>query len=323
MSTETCTGATCTDALQDYLERIGRIATLTAERERELARQFEVGVLAQERLSSDQAMTAEVRADLEYLMREGHDAYRTLMCGNLRLVVSIAKNYTGRGLALVDLIQNGNLGLDQAVKRFDYTRGLRFSTWAVWWIRQSIGQSLASEARAIRVPVHTLEAIHRLRQLSNALTADLGRTPHVGEVAAQAEVAPAEVDRLMAADRLPLSLDLSHPDGGELSPLRERLVDEESPSTVELVETRAMRTAVRNRVRALPPRERAVVFLRFGFNSRTPMTLERIGTILGVTKQGVRQIELRALRRLRTPELAAYLAGEPELSDRVSRKAAA
>ncbi|WP_345185913.1 sigma-70 family RNA polymerase sigma factor [Microbacterium panaciterrae] len=267
-----------------------------------------MGALAENRLCADRPMDPEGRCDVDSLMRSGRDAYRQFMRCNLKLVVSIAKKYTGHGLPLIDLIQNGNLGLDRAVKQFDYTRGLRFSTCAVWWIRQSIWQSLAGEARSIRIPVHTMEAISRLHRLDAQLTTYLRRAPAVAELAESARLRPSEVRRLLAADRRPLSLDLVD-DGADSPAIREQIVDDDAASPEQLVEARMMMAAVRDGIRGLPDRERAVVCMRFGIDGRSPMTLVRVGVALGVSKQRVRQLERRALERLRTPELAAYLGG--------------
>lgn len=302
------TGDCSSNALEDYLREISRIATLSPSEELDYAKRIEIGLFAADRLSAT-ARDSDGVADLAYLVRSGRDAYNRFMRGNLRLVVSVAKRYTGRGLVLSDLIQHGNVGLDRAVKQFDYTRGLRFSTCAVWWIRQSIWQGLASGARAIRVPVHSMEAINRLHRLDGALRTELGRAPSTAELAEKADMARSEVDRLLAVDRAPVSLDIADVNCDGSPTVGEQLVDADCSSTLDIVEAGATRAIVRRHVRDLPPRERMVVLNRFGFDGREPMTLERIGAMLGVTKQRARQIELSALKRLRTPDIASLRDG--------------
>ncbi|GAB3610031.1 hypothetical protein GCM10027414_21560 [Humibacter ginsengiterrae] len=305
-----------TDAVRDYLGRIGPIPTLTAHGEVDLAIRIELGLIAADRLAdlkvniaadpeSANGRAVATAAEFEYFVSDGRLAYERFVCCNLKLVVSIAKRYIGRGLALMDLIQNGNLGLDRAVKMFDYTRGYKFSTYATWWIRQAIWQSLATDARTIRIPVHTMEKVNRLRALAREFAVEFGREPDDDELAEAAAMAVEEVHRLTATGREPISLDI--PIGTDAdTEFGDLIVDDTTPSVSELVDAEITREAVRAHVRALPDREGAIVRMRFGLDGRDPMTHGDIGAKLGVSKQRARQLELQALQRLRSPDLQAF-----------------
>ncbi|HEY5222409.1 MAG TPA: sigma-70 family RNA polymerase sigma factor [Microbacteriaceae bacterium] len=295
-----------TDAVHDYLEQIGPIPILTAQDEIDLAVRIEVGLIAGDRLAAAGAANGATEAELEFLVRDGRAAYACFVRGNLKLVVSVAKHYTARGLGMMDLIQNGNLGLDRAVKMFDYTRGFKFSTYAMWWIRQTIWQSLAGGARAIRIPVHTMEKINRLRSLERELAIEWGREVSEVELADESNLTIQEVHRLRSADREPVSLDL-RTEGDANSELGDLIMDDGCPSVPDLVALEITRVAVRARVDELPDRESDILRMRFGLDGCDPTTLDRIGAMFGISKQRARQLELQALKRLRSPELRAYL----------------
>ena len=295
-----------TDAVHDYLQQIGPIPVLTAQDGVDLAMRIEVGLIAGDRLAATGIASGSTEAELEFLVRDGRAAYACFVRGNLKLVVSVAKHYTGHGLGMMDLIQNGNLGLDRAVKMFDYSRGYKFSTYAMWWIRQSIWQSLASGARAIRIPVHTMEKINRLRILEREFAMELGREVSEGELAEEANLTIGEVRHLKLADREPVSLDIPTAVDGD-SEFGDLILDDGCLSVPDLVALEITRMAVRAHVDELPDRESAILRMRYGLDGYDPMTLNRIGATLGVSKQRARQLELRALQMLRSPELRALL----------------
>jgi len=302
--TEITTGST--DGVHDYLQQIGRYQLLTAEEEIELARRIEVGLFAQERLDTVADLDDETRRELATLAREGVAAHRRFVCSNLKLVVSVAKRYTGRGVPMLDLIQEGNLGLDRAVKKFDYKQGFKFSTYAMWWIRQSITRSMADSARLIRVPVHTMEKINKLARIKRELTVELGRDATVEELAEESGFDAVEVRRLLSVDREPVSLHTPTGDDAA-SELGDLIEDGDAEQVAEIVSIGVRNDELHRRVEALPKREADILKYRYGLDGTSPMTFEQVGAVLGVSRERVRQIEARALKMLECPELAGFL----------------
>lgn len=294
------------NGIGDYLRHIGTYPLLTASEEVSLAKSIEVGVLAQHRIDSVPGQTPANVRELMALVHEGRVAHRQFIHANLRLVVSVARRYSRSGFALMDLIQDGNLGLDQAVKRFDYARGFKFSTYAIWWIRHSITRGMADTGQLIRVPTRAMEKINRLRRLSAELASRFGREPTPAELAMCAEVPTTEVHRLLRANRAPLSLDA--PVAGQEPSLElAQLIADNSASVTDMVAAAEIRAIVRARLNDLPERDARVLRLRFGLNGTAPKSLSQVGDVLGVTRERVRQLEKRAFARLRAPELHDYL----------------
>ena len=294
------------DPVRDYLNSIGRTRLLTAEEEVALAKRIEVGVLAGERLATRPGMTPRERRELQWLADDGKRAFERFIEANLRLVVSIAKRYAGRGLPVMDLIQEGNLGLVRAVEKFDYRTGNKFSTYATWWIRQSILRGIADTARLIRIPVHTVEKIDKLDRIRRDLGGELGRTPTLEEMAEASNLEPAEVRKLQMSDSetVSLAVPVGENEGAELGDLIE---DDDFPGPPEAVEVGFRHRDLEDRLRELPPRDAKVVRMRFGLDGQKPMTLDEVGEIYGITRERVRQLETRSLKRLRCPELLEYL----------------
>jgi RNA polymerase primary sigma factor len=299
--------AVSVDPLRDYLQRIGRAQLLTAEEEVSLARRIEVGVLAGERLERNPDLAGVERRELLSLVRDGDGAYQNFICANLRLVVSIAKRYAGRGLPIMDVIQEGNLGLVRAVEKFDYAIGNKFSTYATWWIRQSILRGIADSSRIIRIPVHTVEKMDKLDRVRRDLTTELGRTPTVEEVADSAQVTVAEVIKLAKSRHDTISFGLPIGDDGNTE-LGDLIEDTDTPDPHETVELDLRHDDIRRKLDALPPRDATVIRLRFGLEGRQALTLDEVGELYGITRERVRQLETRSLKRLRSEELHSYLA---------------
>ncbi len=297
--------AVCTDLVRAYLNGIGRTRLLTAAQEVELARRIEAGLVAEERLTSTD-LDRSARADLRTVMVEGRTAKNQLLEANLRLVVSIAKRYTGRGMPLLDLIQEGNLGLIRAVEKFDYTKGYKFSTYATWWIRQAITRAMADQARTIRIPVHMVEQVNRMVRVRRDLSAELNREPTVAEIAAGLGVAPYEVLELVSYDRQPVSLDQSVGDDGD-SVLGD-FVANQPPRPTGDDATGALRSDVEIVLATLSQREQEVIRLRFGLDDGRQRTLDEVGREFGLSRERIRQIEKVTLLKLRDPERADRLA---------------
>jgi RNA polymerase primary sigma factor len=294
------------DPVRDYLQAIGRSALLSAEREVELARRIEVGVLAGERLGTQAGLSPKSSRELDWLVRDGERAFDDFVCANLRLVVSIAKRYAGRGLPMMDVIQEGNLGLVRAVEKFDYAIGNKFSTYATWWIRQSILRGIADSSRIIRIPVHTVEKIEKLDRLRRDLGAALGRTPTLEELADCAQLTVAEVVKLEATEHDIVSLGLPIGDDGATE-LGDLIEDTDTPTPFDAVERDLRSSDIRRRLDALPARDATVLRLRFGLEGRPALTLDEVGEIYGITRERVRQLETRSLKRLRSADLHSYL----------------
>ncbi|MFI6780981.1 RNA polymerase sigma factor SigB [Micromonospora sp. NPDC050276] len=296
-----------TDLVRAYLNGIGRTKLLTAAQEVDLARRIEAGLFAAEKLATCTPVSAELRADLELIVAEGRAAKDHLLEANLRLVVSIAKRYTGRGMAFLDLIQEGNLGLIRAVEKFDYAKGYKFSTYATWWIRQAITRAMADQARTIRIPVHMVEQVNRMVRARRELAVTLGREPTVSEVARALEVPEIQVIELISYDREPVSLDQAVGDDGE-SALGD-FVASVDPRTEpgDAAAQGELRNEVSIVLATLSQREQAVIRLRFGLDDGRQRTLDEVGREFGLSRERIRQIEKVTLLKLRAPERAQRL----------------
>ncbi|NUT31928.1 MAG: RNA polymerase sigma factor SigB [Hamadaea sp.] len=296
------------DLVRAYLNAIGKTKLLTAEQEVELARRVEAGLMAEHVLEVAGETGAE-HPDARFLaivVGEGRAAKNHLLEANLRLVVSVAKRYTGRGMAFLDLIQEGNLGLIRAVEKFDYTKGYKFSTYATWWIRQAITRAMADQARTIRIPVHMVEQVNRMVRVRRDLAATLGREPSIAQLAAALEVPEYQVIELMSYDREPVSLDQAVGDDGE-SALGD-FVSCATPATEDSVALGQLRGEVAVVLSTLSQREQAVIRLRFGLDDGRQRTLDEVGKEFGLSRERIRQIEKTTLSKLRQPERAGRLA---------------
>ncbi|MFJ2896079.1 RNA polymerase sigma factor [Streptomyces sp. NPDC087218] len=301
------TGTTSSDLLRQYLREIGRIPLLSAAEEVELARRVEAGLFAEERLARTPDPDTRLAVDLDRLVVMGRMAKRRLIEANLRLVVSVAKRYIGRGLTMLDLVQEGNLGLIRAVEKFDYTRGYKFSTYATWWIRQSMSRALADQARTIRVPVHVVELINRVVRVQRRLLQERGCEPTAEEVAAQLDLTPERVGEVLRLAQEPVSLHA--PVGEEDVALGDLIEDGDAASPVESAAFLLLREHLEAVLSTLGERERKVVQLRYGLDDGRPRTLEEIGRIFGVTRERIRQIESKTLGKLRDHAFADQLRG--------------
>ncbi len=294
------------EALPLYLQEIGRVPLLTGPAEVELAMAIEAGNLAHDQLADGVERSEAERDRLEDADVRGNLARRRLIESNLRLVVSVARRYMNRGIPLGDLIQEGNIGLMRAVEKFDYRRGFKFSTYATWWIRQAVSRALADHSRTIRVPVHMVETINKYVRFSASLQQDLGREPTVDEVAQAMEVPPERVREIIRI--LPQPISLESPVGDEADAvLADFVIDENLPDMDEAASKLLLRGQVEGVLETLSPRERRVVELRFGLDGDKLYTLSEIGTELGVTRERIRQIETKALRKLRHPSRSKRL----------------
>ncbi|MFX0593771.1 RNA polymerase sigma factor SigB [Melissospora conviva] len=296
------------DLVRAYLNGIGRTKLLTAAQEVDLAKRVEAGLFAEEKLATCVPVSAEFRRDLETVVAEGRAAKDHLLEANLRLVVSIAKRYTGRGMAFLDLIQEGNLGLIRAVEKFDYAKGYKFSTYATWWIRQAITRAMADQARTIRIPVHMVEQVNRMVRARRELSVRLGREPNVAEVAAELGVPEYQIIELISYDREPVSLDQTVGEDGE-SALGDFVAAGPGLSTEDPGQGR-LRNEVRIVLATLSEREQQVIRLRFGLDDGRQRTLDEVGQEFGLSRERIRQIEKVTLLKLREPDrverLAAY-----------------
>ena len=297
------------DLVRMYLQEIGRFPLLTTQQEVELAMQMEAGTRADEKLDiSDKKLPVSERVILERASRTGDHARERLVQANLRLVVSIAKKYVGRGLVLLDLIQEGNLGLIRAVEKFDYRKGFKFSTYATWWIRQSVTRALADQARTIRVPVHMVETINKLARAQRALMQDLNREPTIEEIAAEMDVEPGRVSELRRIAQDPISLEM--PLGEEAdSTLGDFVEDTDAEVPVEVASFKLLQEYLLLALEGLNDRERQVLIMRFGLADGKIRTLEQVGEHFQVTRERIRQIETKALAKLRQPARAKHLEG--------------
>ena len=301
---------TTADPVRAYLDAIGRTPLLTAAEEVEIARRIEAGVYAAEllrRAETDPAALADHDpADLALVAADGAAAKQHMLQANLRLVVSIAKKHSRRGLPLLDVVQEGNLGLIRAVEKFDWAKGYKFSTYATWWIRQAIGRGMAEQSRVVRLPVHVLEELAKVIRAERELDQRLGRDATVAELAESTGLAPDRVADLRRVSRDPVSLDAPVGDDGELV-LGDLVLDATVPAAADLVERQAMSGELERLVDTLPERQARIVRLRFGLHDGRPRTLDEIGRQVGLTRERVRQLEKEALGRLRDPELSEQL----------------
>jgi RNA polymerase primary sigma factor len=299
-----------TDLVRAYLKEIGRVALLNAEQEVELAKRIEAGLFAAEKIRQGDAgelkLTKTVRKDLDWLSADGLRAKDHLLEANLRLVVSVAKRYTGRGMAFLDLIQEGNLGLIRAVEKFDYTKGYKFSTYATWWLRQAITRAMADQARTIRIPVHMVEQINKLTRVQRQMLQDLGREPTADELAIELDMTPDKVVEIQGYAREPVSLEQNVGDEGD-SQLGDFIEDADAPIAAEVVSFGLLQRELDSVLKTLPEREAAVVAMRFGLTDGQPRTLDEIGKEFGLTRERIRQIEAKTLSKLRHPSRSQKL----------------
>jgi len=294
------------DLVRVYLNGIGKTALLTAEQEVELAKRIEAGVFAAHVLESDIEMSPQRRKDLRMVVRDGGRARNHLLVANLRLVVSLAKRYTGRGMPLLDLIQEGNLGLIRAVEKFDYTKGFKFSTYATWWIRQAISRGMADQGRTIRLPVHLVEQVNKLSRLKRELHQQLGRDATLAELAQESGIPEEKIADLLDHARDPVSLDM--PVGSdEEAPLGDFIEDSESTSAEAAVVAGFMHDDINRVLRTLDDREQTVVRLRYGLDDGRPRTLDEIGRHFGISRERVRQIERDSMAKLRVGDRSEML----------------
>nr|WP_307806681.1 RNA polymerase sigma factor [Streptomyces sp. FH025] len=301
-------GGPAADLLRQYLREIGRIRLLTAAEEVELARRIEAGLFADERLHGDPPPPDRLARELDTLVVRGRIAKRRLIEANLRLVVSIAKRYVGRGLTLLDLVQEGNLGLIRAVEKFDYARGYKFSTYATWWIRQGMSRALADQARTIRVPVHVVELINRVIRAQRALLQERGLEPTAADLAAALELTEERVRELLRLAQEPISLHTPVGEEDDVA-LGDLIEDADATSPAESATFLLLRQHLDAVLATLGERERQVVQLRYGLDDGRPRTLEEIGAVFGVTRERIRQIESKTLVKLREHAHAAQLRG--------------
>ncbi|WP_439942986.1 sigma-70 family RNA polymerase sigma factor [Streptomyces sp. BBFR115] len=301
-------GGPSADLFRQYLREIGRIPLLTAAEEVELARRVEAGLFAEEKLSSTPDLDSRLAGDLDRLVVSGRMAKRRLIEANLRLVVSVAKRYVGRGLTMLDLVQEGNLGLIRAVEKFDYARGYKFSTYATWWIRQAMSRALADQARTIRVPVHVVELINRVVRVQRRMLQERGYEPTPAEVAAQLDLTPDRVGEVLRLAQEPVSLHAPVGEEDDVA-LGDLIEDGDAASPVESAAFLLLREHLEAVLSTLGERERKVVQLRYGLMDGRPRTLEEIGRIFGVTRERIRQIESKTLNKLRDHAFADQLRG--------------
>lgn len=305
VQTTTISGATA-DPVKDYLKQIGKVALLNAELEVELAKRIEAGLFAEEKLATEKRLSKEMTRDLRWVMKDGQRAKSHLLEANLRLVVSLAKRYTGRGMQFLDLIQEGNLGLIRAVEKFDYTKGYKFSTYATWWIRQAITRAMADQARTIRIPVHMVEVINKLARVQRQLLQDLGREPTPEELARELDMTPEKVVEVQKYGREPISLSTPLGEDGD-SEFGDLIEDTEAVVPADAVGYSMLQRELERILDSLHPREAGVIRSRFGLGDGVQKTLDQIGEEFGVTRERIRQIEAKTMSKLRHPSRSQML----------------
>jgi RNA polymerase primary sigma factor len=298
-------GATA-DPVKDYLKQIGKVPLLNAEQEVELAKRIEAGLFAEEKLAERENLSTDARIDLEWIAEDGTRAKNHLLEANLRLVVSLAKRYTSRGMLFLDLIQEGNLGLIRAVEKFDYTKGYKFSTYATWWIRQAITRAMADQARTIRIPVHMVEVINKLARVQRQMLQDLGREPTPDELAVELDMTPEKVVEVQKYGREPISLHTPLGEDGD-SEFGDLIEDSEAIQPGEAVSFTLLQEQLHSVLDTLSEREAGVVSMRFGLTDGQPKTLDEIGKVYGVTRERIRQIESKTMSKLRHPSRSQVL----------------
>src|SRR5271157_944761 len=299
------------DSVHTYLKSIGRTSLLTAEQEVDLAKRIEAGLFAEHKLETlglegTAGLDENLRRDLEMVAEDGRRAKAHMLEANLRLVVSVAKKYSDRGLSLLDVVQEGNLGLIRAVEKFDYTKGYKFSTYAMWWIRQAIQRGFADSARTIRLPVHVLEMLSKLSRVERDMHQRVGREPTPEELAVELDRTPDQIEELLRTSRQPISLDSTIGEDGETS-IGDLIEDVDAPEASELVDRQLMAEQLRSALDALTPREATIMAMRFGLYDGNPHTLDEIGRALGLTRERIRQLEKQSLSKLRHPSRAQPL----------------
>jgi RNA polymerase primary sigma factor len=298
-------GATA-DPVKDYLKQIGKVALLNAEQEVDLAKRIEAGLFAEEKVATEGGLEPKFRRELEWLANDGRRAKNHLLEANLRLVVSLAKRYTGRGMLFLDLIQEGNLGLIRAVEKFDYTKGYKFSTYATWWIRQAITRAMADQARTIRIPVHMVEVINKLARVQRQLLQDLGREPTPEELGRELDMTPEKVAEVQKYGREPISLHTPLGEDGD-SEFGDLIEDSEAVVPADAVSFTLLQEQLHAVLDTLSEREAGVVSMRFGLTDGQPKTLDEIGKVYGVTRERIRQIESKTMSKLRHPSRSQVL----------------
>ena len=302
----TVAGATA-DPVKDYLKQIGKVSLLNAEQEVDLARRIEAGLYAEYKLKNQaDEMTSRERRELHFLAQDGQQAKNHLLEANLRLVVSLAKRYTGRGMQFLDLIQEGNLGLIRAVEKFDYTKGYKFSTYATWWIRQAITRAMADQARTIRIPVHMVEVINKLARVQRQMLQDLGREPTPEELAKELDMTAEKVVEVQKYGREPISLHTPLGEDGD-SEFGDLIEDSEAIVPADAVSFTLLQEQLHHVLDTLSEREAGVVSMRFGLGDGQPKTLDEIGKVYGVTRERIRQIESKTMSKLRHPSRSQVL----------------
>ena len=302
----TVAGATA-DPVKDYLKQIGKVSLLNAEQEVDLARRIEAGLYAEFKLKNQaDEMTSRERRELHFLAQDGQQAKNHLLEANLRLVVSLAKRYTGRGMQFLDLIQEGNLGLIRAVEKFDYTKGYKFSTYATWWIRQAITRAMADQARTIRIPVHMVEVINKLARVQRQMLQDLGREPTPEELAKELDMTAEKVVEVQKYGREPISLHTPLGEDGD-SEFGDLIEDSEAIVPADAVSFTLLQEQLHHVLDTLSEREAGVVSMRFGLGDGQPKTLDEIGKVYGVTRERIRQIESKTMSKLRHPSRSQVL----------------
>jgi len=298
-------GATA-DPVKDYLKQIGKVPLLNAEMEVELAKRIEAGLFSDEKLAKGGKIAAKLLEELEWIAEDGRRAKNHLLEANLRLVVSLAKRYTGRGMLFLDLIQEGNLGLIRAVEKFDYTKGYKFSTYATWWIRQAITRAMADQARTIRIPVHMVEVINKLARVQRQMLQDLGREPTPEELAKELDMTPEKVIEVQKYGREPISLHTPLGEDGD-SEFGDLIEDSEAIVPADAVSFTLLQEQLHAVLDTLSEREAGVVSMRFGLTDGQPKTLDEIGKVYGVTRERIRQIESKTMSKLRHPSRSQVL----------------
>ena len=298
-------GATA-DPVKDYLKQIGKVPLLNAEMEVELAKRIEAGLFSEEKLAKGGKISAKLQDELEWIAEDGRRAKNHLLEANLRLVVSLAKRYTGRGMLFLDLIQEGNLGLIRAVEKFDYTKGYKFSTYATWWIRQAITRAMADQARTIRIPVHMVEVINKLARVQRQMLQDLGREPTPEELAKELDMTPEKVIEVQKYGREPISLHTPLGEDGD-SEFGDLIEDSEAIVPADAVSFTLLQEQLHAVLDTLSEREAGVVSMRFGLTDGQPKTLDEIGKVYGVTRERIRQIESKTMSKLRHPSRSQVL----------------
>ncbi|WP_167045698.1 RNA polymerase sigma factor [Salinibacterium sp. ZJ454] len=299
------TGATA-DPVKDYLKQIGKVALLNAAEEVELAMRIEAGLFAEDKLANTPGLSKELQRELQWVSRDGQRAKSHLLGANLRLVVSLAKRYTGRGMQFLDLIQEGNLGLIRAVEKFDYTKGFKFSTYATWWIRQAITRAMADQARTIRIPVHMVEVINKLARVQRQMLQDLGREPTPEELSRELDMTPEKVVEVQKYGREPISLHTPLGEDGD-SEFGDLIEDTEAVVPADAVGFTMLQKQLESLLDSLSEREAGVIRMRFGLGDGMPKTLDQIGDTFGVTRERIRQIESKTMAKLRHPSRSQSL----------------